>query len=235
MLRTNGLVVEHGRRLLMECPLFEPLDENLRHQFATRVRRAHWRAGDVIFEMGSEGETMMAVLAGTVRLSIPSPQGKQVILADLSAGEIFGEIALLDGGGQSADATALTNCDVLVLTRQDILALLRRDPEVCFALLGVVCRRLRDAHTQLTDTLFFPAHVRLAKILLRGARARRDAKDGDARLKIAFSQRELGDMAGVRRERVNRCLCDWERCGMIQRKAGWIVILKPWMLEQLVQ
>jgi CRP/FNR family cyclic AMP-dependent transcriptional regulator len=235
MFRTTDLGVEYGYRLLMECPLFKPLDENLRYQLAARARRVRCRAGDVIFDMGSEGESMMAVLAGTVRISILSPQGKQIVLADLTAGEVFGEIALVDGCGQAADATALTNCDLLVLPRREILVLLRQHPDLCFTLLRLVCRRLRDAQAQMTDILFFRAPVRLAKILLRGAGGRRDAEDGDCDLKLAFSQRELGDMAGVRRERVNRCLRDWEQRGMIERKGGWIVILKPWMLEQLVQ
>jgi CRP/FNR family transcriptional regulator, cyclic AMP receptor protein len=235
MFRTNDLAVEYRYRVLTECPLFKSLDENLRYQLAARARRVRCRAGDVIFEMGSEGESMMAVLAGTVRISIPSPQGKQIVLADLNAGEIFGEIALVDSCGRSADAMALTNCDLLVLNRRDILVLLRRHPDLCFTFLRLVCRRLRDAHAQMSDILFFGAPVRLAKILLRGAGGRRDVEDGNSGLRLAFSQRELGDMAGVRRERVNRCLRDWEQRGMIQRKAGWIVILKPWMLEQLVQ
>jgi CRP/FNR family transcriptional regulator, cyclic AMP receptor protein len=235
MSQTNGEAIADGHRLLMECSLFEPLDEAVRRQLAARARRVRRRAGDVIFEMGSEGESMMAVLSGAVRISIPSPQGKEIILADLPAGEFFGEMALLDSCGRSADATALTDCTLLVLNRRDVLPILRRHPDVCFSLFRVICGRLREAHARLTDILFSSASVRLAKILLRDTAARRHAVKSDAVLKVACSQRELGDMTGVRRERVNHCLRDWERRGMIQRKAGWIVILKPWMLEQVVQ
>jgi CRP/FNR family transcriptional regulator, cyclic AMP receptor protein len=235
VLRTSDLTVEDGHRLLTECRLFKPLDEDLRCQLAARAHRVRCRAGDVIFAMGSEGQSMMAVMTGIVRISIPSPQGKQIVLADLAAGEIFGEIALLDGHIRSADATALTNCDLLVLSRRDVLPLLRQHPDMCFTLLEVVCRRLREAHELMTDILFFNAPVRLAKILLRGAVAGREAADGEADLKVALSQRELGNMAGVRRERVNHCLRDWQRRGVLQLKAGWIVILKPAMLEDVVQ
>jgi CRP/FNR family transcriptional regulator, cyclic AMP receptor protein len=235
MARTNDPVVEDGHRLLMECPLFKPLAEDLRYQLAARARRVRCRAGEVIFDMGSEGQSMMAVLAGTVRISIPSPQGKQIVLADLPAGEIFGEIALLDGRGRSADATALTNCDLMAVSRRDVLPILKQHPDICLTLLEVVCRRLRDADERMADILFFNAPVRLAKILLRGAAARRHAENGDCGLKVAFSQRELGNMAGVRRERINHCLREWQRRGMIRLQDGWIFILKPSLLEQLVR
>jgi CRP/FNR family cyclic AMP-dependent transcriptional regulator len=235
MSRTSESLIEDGHRLLMECPLFKPLEEDVRYQLAARARRGRFRAGEVIFHMGSDGQSMMAVLTGRVRISIPSPQGKQVVLADLPAGEIFGEIALLDGRGRSADATALTNCDLVVLNRRDVLPILKQHPDVCLTLLEVVCRRLRDADERMTDVLFFNAPVRLAKIILRGALARCEAGVGDAGLKVALSQRELGNMAGVRRERVNYCLREWRRRGIIELKDGWIVVLKPSMLEELVQ
>jgi CRP/FNR family cyclic AMP-dependent transcriptional regulator len=235
MLRATDLVGEYGHGLLMECPLFKPLDATLRSQLAARARRVRCRAGDAIFDMGEEGQSMMAVLAGTVRVSIPSPQGKQIVLADLSAGEVFGEIALLDGRGRSADAKALTNCDLAVLSRRDVLPLLQQHAGVCFTLLELVCERLRESHELMSDILFFNAPVRLAKILLRGASPRLDAEDGEPGLKVAFSQRELGNMAGVRRERVNHCLREWQRRGVIELKGGWIVILKPAMLQEVVR
>ena len=235
MLRTSDLTVEDGHQLLTECRLFKPLDEDLRCQLAARAHRVRCRAGDVIFDMGSEGQSMMAVMTGIVRISIPSPQGKQIVLADLAAGEIFGEIALLDGHIRSADATALTNCDLLVLSRRDVLPLLRQHPDMCFTLLEVVCRRLREAHELMTDILFFNAPVRLAKIILRGAAARRESCVADGTLKVALSQGELGNMAGVRRERVNHCLREWQRRGIVELKDGWIVVLRPPLLEELVQ
>jgi CRP/FNR family cyclic AMP-dependent transcriptional regulator len=235
MVRANDSAGEDGRRLLIECPLFRPLDPDLRSQLAARSRRLRCRAGDVIFDMGEEGQSMMVVLTGTVRVSIPSPQGRQIVIADLVPGEVFGEIALLDGRGRSAEARAQTNCDLAVLSRRDVLPLLQQRPDICFTLLEVVCRRLRQSHELMTDILFFNAPVRLAKILLRGAGAPIDAAEGEAVLKVAFSQRELGNMAGVRRERVNHCLREWQRRGMIVLRDGWIVILKPWMLEEVVE
>jgi CRP/FNR family cyclic AMP-dependent transcriptional regulator len=233
MSRANSSI-DDGHELLMGCSLFRLLDEDVRHEFASRAHRSRFSAGQTIFHMGSEGQSMMAVLTGTVRISMPSPQGKQIVLADLRAGEIFGEIALLDGRGRSAEATALTNCDLVVLSRRDVLPVIQQYPDVCLTLLEVVCRRLREADERMADIVFFDAPVRLAKILLRGAGERGERDGGDSCIKIALSQQELGNMAGVRRERVNQCLRDWQRRGMIGLKNGWIIIHKRSMLEALV-
>jgi CRP/FNR family transcriptional regulator, cyclic AMP receptor protein len=220
--------------LLMQCPLFQSLDGDARRQLMSHARRRRFMAGETIFHMGSEGKSMMAVLTGTVRITIPSVQGKQIVLADLHAGETFGELSLLDGGSRSADAVALTNCELAVLHRGDVMPFLRQHPDACLALLGMVSRRLRGADEQMTDILFFDAPLRLAKVIVRRAVPPAHATEGSY-ARVALSQRELGDLTGVRRERVNRCLQEWQRRGIIQLKEGWIIILKPAVLKEMTE
>lgn len=179
--------------------------------------------GEIIFRVGSPGDIMMAVVTGTVRIVATSPQGKEIVLGDLKAGEVFGEIALLDGGERSADAVALTKCELLALERRDLMAALQRNPEACLRLLELVCKRLRETDERITEIAFFELPVRLAKVLLRtagtpGAAARA------ANPKVALSQRELGNMIGGTRESVNRCLRDWQRRGIIRLAKGWIIL-----------
>ena len=86
--------------------LFGALDDAARRELAARVHRRGFNVGEPIFHVGAPGQSMMLILNGTVRVSLPGPKGKAVILADLSAGELLGEVALLDGKERSADATA---------------------------------------------------------------------------------------------------------------------------------
>jgi CRP/FNR family transcriptional regulator, cyclic AMP receptor protein len=188
--------------------------------------------GDVIFRVGSPGDIMMAVITGTVRIVATSPQGKEIVLGDLKAGEVFGEIALLDGGERSADAVALTNCELVALERRDMMAALQRNPEACLRLLEVVCKRLRETDERITEIAFFDLPVRLAKVLLRTA-ARPAASARPASAKVALSQRELGNMIGGTRESVNRCLRDWQRRGIIRLAKGWIILEDPPALTEL--
>jgi CRP-like cAMP-binding protein len=187
--------------------------------------------GEVIFRVGSPGDIMMAVVTGTVRIVATSPQGKEIVLGDLKAGEVFGEIALLDGGERSADAVALTNCELVALERRDLIAALQRNPEACMRLLEVVCKRLRETDERITEIAFFELPVRLAKVLLRTAV--QPAPGARAAPKVALSQRELGNMIGGTRESVNRCLRDWQRRGIIRLAKGWIILENAAALTEL--
>src|SRR5215216_7554770 len=110
--------------MLGECFLFRELDAEERNVLFARVRVRNYAAGDTIFLMGSPGDSMMALLSGSVRISVPSPDGKEIVLAILQPGEIFGEIALLDGKERTADASVVTACHLAILDRRDVLAFL---------------------------------------------------------------------------------------------------------------
>ena len=83
--------------MLGECVLFKGLSPDERADLVARARMRAYSAGETIFLMGSTGDSMMAVLDGTIRISVPSPEGKEIVLAMIQPGEVFGEIALLDG------------------------------------------------------------------------------------------------------------------------------------------
>ena len=89
-----------------------------------RVER--YPSGREIFSKGSPGQCMMAVLRGTVKMSSVSPEGKEIVFNIMNPGECFGEIALLDGEERSADAVAMTDCELLVLNRRDFMPILEK-------------------------------------------------------------------------------------------------------------
>jgi CRP/FNR family transcriptional regulator, cyclic AMP receptor protein len=219
-------VRDDAGRLLRRCALFAGLDEAALRALATHAHRRRFTAGETIFRIGAPGQSMMAVLTGTVRISAPSPDGKEIVLADLGAGEVFGEIALLDGKERSADAVALTNCDLLVLERRDMLGYLERHPSIAVKLLEVLCERLRRTDQQIGEIAFLGLPTRLAKALVRLGGATPQAK-------LALSQRELGSMIGGTRESVNRCLREWHRRGFIELNEGWIIIRDTPALEEI--
>ncbi len=217
---------DDASRLLRRCALFAGLDEATVRSLAAHAHRRRFAAGEIVFRIGAPGQSMMAVLTGTVRISAPSPDGKEIVLADLGAGEVFGEMALLDGKERSADAAALTNCDLLVLERRDMLGYIERHPLIAIKLLEVLCERLRRTDQQIGEIAFLGLPTRLAKALLR-------LGGGAPQAKLALSQRELGTMIGGTRESVNRCLREWHRRGFIQLDEGWIIIRDAAALETL--
>src|SRR5947208_1820949 len=165
----RNAAIEDARRLLADCILFRGLVRNDRDAVVARARLRHFAAGETIFLMGSPGDSMMAVLSGQVRISVPSPEGREIVLAILQPGEVFGEIALLDGKERTADARAMTGCDLAVLERRDVMEFLERQPNAWPRLVEVLCGRLRASDLHMAELAMQPLPVRLAKVLLRMA------------------------------------------------------------------
>src|SRR5260370_14676592 len=162
--------------------------------------------------MGSPGASMMAVLSGTVRISIPSHEGREIVLAVLQPGEVFGEIALLDGKERTADAHATTACALAVLERRDVLEFLERQPNAWPRVVEVLCDRLRATDRQMAEVAMQQLPVRLAKVLLRLTYVEALSRP-PARVKV--SQRELGNIVGWARVTCKNSLNHWERAGWV--------------------
>ena len=201
--------------------LYPVLGPDERRRFLSSARPQSWRAGEPIFAMGDAGGAMYLVQTGEVRISVPSAQGRAIQLAELTAGAVFGELALLDGGVRSADATATTNCTLMVFERRAFLDLLKDNWLLTEAVLKLICTRLRKADEGIADLAFFDLQGRLAKALL--ARAKPAPGGGPAR--VSDTQGALATVVGGSRETVNRCLRKWERDGLIVMAGGRISLL----------
>ena len=227
----RSAAIEDARRLLAQCMLFRGLVENERDAVVARARLRHFAAGETIFLMGSPGDSMMAVLSGQVRISVPSPEGREIVLAIFQPGEVFGEIALLDGKERTADARAMTACDLAVLERRDVFAFLDRQPNAWPRLVEVLCDRLRTTDQHIAEVALLQLPVRLAKALLRMAEA--DAAGNSGSLQL--SQRELGNIVGAARESVNKCLRDWQRSGLVRIEGTSITISDRATLQDVAE
>jgi CRP-like cAMP-binding protein len=226
-------VLEDARRLLGECSLFRHLDAQERSALTQRVKLRQFAPGETIFLMGSPGQSMMAVISGKVRISIPSPEGKEIVLALLVQGDVFGEIALLDGKERTADARAVTACEIAILERREVLPFLHEHADACLRLVELLCDRLRRTDQQIAEVALLPVSARLAKTLLRLAKADRRPAPGRVGVLIPVSQRELGNMVGATRESVNKCLRDWQRERFVRVDEGNVILLNEPALEEM--
>lgn len=220
-------------KLLAKCQLFSTIDEQSLNDLAGRAYRQRFVAGESMFTVGSPGHSLMAVCSGTVRITSPSTTGKEIILSDLTAGEVFGEMSLLDGNERSANAVAQTNCELMILERRDVVPFLENNPKICLKLLNVLCGRLRRANELMTDIAFYDLPMRLAKTILRLATGSPSLSAPNMKTKLSCSQLELANMIGASRENVNRCLNDWQRRGIVHLEDGWIVLVAPDVLEKM--
>ena len=226
-------MTEDNSKLLGKCQLFNGIDAKALNDLAARAYRQRFAAGEQIFHIGTPGQSLMAVCSGTVRITFPSNKGKEIILSDLTNGEVFGEMSLLDGNERSADAVAFNNIEIILLERRDMVPVLESNPQVCLKLLNVLCGRLRRANELMADIAFYDLPMRLAKTMMRLATGSGHASGAGMKTKLSCSQLELANMIGASRENVNRCLNDWQRRGIVNLEDGWIYLVAPEALEKL--
>ncbi|MBL8659131.1 MAG: Crp/Fnr family transcriptional regulator [Rhodospirillales bacterium] len=193
-----------------------------------------YRTGQPVFMKGDPGTAMMAVLSGRIRICAYSADGREVILNVINPGEVFGEIALIDGGERTADAFAMEPTELLSLSRRDFLPYLERNPPVCIRLLTVLCQRLRSTSEQLEDFNFLDLRCRLAKRLLYLAAIHGEPSGTGIHIGVRLPQHLLASMIGTSREAVNKQLRLWEGDGLLDVRRGSITILDREGLEAVV-
>ena len=230
----ESAALKDAHRLLGNCVLFSGLSTEERAAIVAGARIRTFEAGETVFTLGSPGDHMMAVLSGTIRISVPSPDGKELMLTIIQPAEIFGEFAVLDGKERSADAIAENACTLAILYRNDVLSFFERNPSAWPKLVEVLCQRLRRTDQAFAEVALLQLPVRLAKMMLRLLELMTKSAPATA-AKIRFSQRELANMVGGTRESVNRCLRNWQRRGIVQISEGSIVVTDQVALEDIAE
>jgi CRP-like cAMP-binding protein len=221
------------RQFLTQCNLFRLLPADERTALIARAQIRKYAADETIFLKGSTGDSMMVVLSGHVRISVASPNGKEIIFGIFAAGEIFGEIAMLDGKERPEDARAASTCRLAILNRCDVLTVFEQHPNAWPGLVGALCERLRNADKQMTEIALMSIPVRLAKALLRMTAI--EPHTGNRLSQVPLSQREIGSLIGATRECVNRWLSRWQRMGILQIGENLITVADRHALEELAR
>jgi CRP/FNR family transcriptional regulator, cyclic AMP receptor protein len=225
---------QEKRRIIAEHSLLGKLTETEIETLLKFSRVECYPAGEQIIAKDSPGNSMMLVLRGSLKVSSISLGGREIVFNVIDEGEIVGEIAVLDGGPRSCDVVARTDCELLVLNRRDFMPLLEKHADICLMLITILCERLRHTSEQVEDLLFRHAEGRIAKVLLQLS-VRFGRREVEERVfELHLSQSELGNMAGITRESVNKTLKAWERAGYVKLAKESIIITHRAALEQVV-
>jgi len=190
------------------------------------------KRGATIFSKGDPGNSLYAVISGTVKISISSPDGRNAILNMVGPGEVFGDMGVLSGQPRSADATANTNCEIYVIDRRDFLPFVRSQPALSMKLIELLCERLRRTSDQVEQVILRDLPGRLASALLGLAERR---KLDSASQTIAITQQEISEMVGMTRESINKQLRAWAARGWVRLEHGATVVLDPVSLRELAE
>jgi CRP-like cAMP-binding protein len=186
----------------------------------------------VIFSKGDAGDCLYGILSGRVRIYSNSAEGAEIMLNVMEEGELFGEIALLDGSTRTASAAAMEQADLLRIHRAHFLPYVKANPDLILAMLTLLCQRLRWTSSVIEDAAFLTFPARMAKRLLVLAEHYRRPHEHD--VTVPLSQHDLGSMVGASRETINKQLALWRSAGIVDTGRGSIVIRNCEALRALV-
>jgi CRP/FNR family transcriptional regulator, cyclic AMP receptor protein len=220
--------------LLGKTAIFGPLAQADQLAVAGQMLKAELRPGQTVFARGDAGRNVYLVVSGSVRLSVFSADGRLLSFKHANAGDIFGEIAALDGRPRTADALALTRVIAMTLAKEQLDRLIESNPRVARAAIDWLCQRLRDTSAQAEAIALHPVEVRLARYLLSrlipGPTG--DRMGGNSTVELGISQGELASLIGASRQKVNAALGLLEDSGAI-RRTGRRIACDPALLARI--
>ena len=211
---------------LARIPFFAGLDDDALERVASGTRTRRFRRGEVIFHAGDPGDALFILVSGEVKIALPSETGDEAIIATLRPGDVFGELALLDGAARSATASALEATEAVILPRDRFRELIATEPAVRDALLASLAAELRRLTVHVEELHFLDITGRLASRLARlatdgGTRL----PDGSIRLAAPLTQGDLAAMIGCTRQSVNKLLGIFTDDRLIRLDRDSIVVL----------
>lgn len=214
-------------RLLSVNPFFASLGAEAVAALAGLCVTRRIEGGQTLFCQGDPGDALYAIRRGQVRIVAETRDGRSTTLNLLGPGDVFGEVALLDGEPRTATAVAAETTELFAILRRDLLALIERRPEIAIRLVEFLCARIRWLSRRAEEAAFLPLEQRLLRRLAGLCE--------DYGSEIAVSQEELARFVGAARESVNRQLQAWKRAGLIALGRGRIRILDVDELARLAR
>lgn len=215
-----GRVAEY----LAVSPLFACLSADDRLLLAQRMRSRRFARDEVIFHRDDPASHLYVIVAGTVKISLPDENGREVVVAIERGGDEFGELALFDESPRSATVTALAETECLLLARKDFMEALDRNHEAMRKMLGLLAQMVRRSSGRVEDLVFLDLPGRVAKCLI-------DLSEAGGKGEIELTQEDLAAFVGATRVSVNRVLADLEKRNAISIGRRHIKVKDPALLQ----
>ncbi len=220
--------------LLRRVPLFKDVSDEALFGLAPQLRRRTYRKGTMIFHKDQAGDALYIIESGGVRIFLPAEGGEELTVDLLRPGDVFGEMALLDGRPRSASIDTLEDTVVYTLGRDEFQRYLTATPQLASALIELLSTHVRHL-MEYTETLaFLDVPARVAKVLLDLAHRYGTKTTNGIEIDMDLTQAELARMVGATRERVNRALASFRAQGALELHGKKIAILDADRLRQRI-
>ena len=212
---------------LSTVPLFAGIDPAELEQLSEVTREKQYPKGSVIVFEDDPGDALFIVREGRVKVVLVSEDGREVILGVLGVGEHFGELSLIDEQPRSAHVIAMEDATLLVLRRDDFKRRVEVTPQLAWALLVELSRRLRRADGQIGGLVLLDVPGRIARLILDAA-----GEHGGDTIEKPLTHQTIAQMIGASRETVSRAMSEFQEAGLITVARRRITVANREALEQ---
>jgi len=213
-----------SEHILSSINIFSDLSDNELEKLQKVFKPRNYLKNSMIILEEEYGDLVFVVKTGTIKITRVNDEGKEVILALLGAGEIFGELAILDGEARSANALAQENCQLLAINKEDFLDILKHNFSISYSLLCELAKRLRKSDQQIEALSLSDAEHRIGVSLLNLAEDMGVIRKGKVTIQNLPFQQDIANMAGTSRETVSRVMKILENKDMISKEGHTLII-----------
>jgi CRP/FNR family cyclic AMP-dependent transcriptional regulator len=213
------------RNLLADIHLFAGLTPVQLDWIAQRAHRRVFEAGRNVLTIEQPGEAVYIILHGTVKIHIEQGD-REVILSILGAGDLLGEMSLIDSVGRSASAVTLESSLMLWMDKVTFSYILENFPPVARNLVKILSARVRLSDQLIQALATLDVNGRVARQLLAFAEKYGSSRDGVIQIRIVLTQSDIADLVGASRKRVNQTMVLLKEQGLIDTDAEGRIAIK---------
>ena len=213
-----------SEHILSSINIFSDLSDNDLEKLQKVFKPRNYLKNSMIILEEEYGDLVFVVKTGTIKITRVNDEGKEVILALLGPGEIFGELAILDGEARSANALAQEKCELLAINKEDFLDILKHNFSISYSLMCELAKRLRKSDQQIEALSLSDAEHRIGVSLLNLAEDMGVIRKGKVTIQNLPFQQDIANMAGTSRETVSRVMKILENKDMISKEGHTLII-----------
>ena len=226
-MRSTGEAFSEIVGFLADIPLLSKLSEESLKALARECRFRRLDKGEILFFQSDESDSAYVVRHGNISIVLNSPDGREMVINEMHAGDLFGELGILTKKVRSTSAIAHSKSEVLVIPSRVFTKLIESEPQFAFRMLEITADRLQTSGKRESALAFLDAQARLARLLLE-----LEVQEQDKGY-VTISQEELAHHTGLIRQTVAKALGKWRRAGWLITGRGRILILNRKALEEL--
>ncbi len=212
--------------LFKKLSLFAELDDRELSVIAGVAKTRRYAKDDVIFHADEMGDVFCVIREGKVKITMISPEGKEIILAMMGPGEFFGEMALLDDAPRSATVVALEPLEVVTIWRTDFLQILQDNFSITRKLLSELSKRVRRMSLRIESLATMDVYGRLARFFLDLATQQGKVLDNGYVAVTRPTHQAIANMIGTSRETVSRLIHELMRQDLLLSEGKTVYLSK---------